>query len=154
VPLRGRLLVSQDRDALSAAVRDLYAQELKMLGRHDIIRWFFSPLVVLETIAAQFAPIFLLTGMLFDFAGRALARWHHLSVEARCWCRWRGHHCPCVPLFGDQDGHGRRHHHQLSVISLCPTLVVSYVWLLHMLLGCVHFLPIVRNTVGKTKKSC
>jgi hypothetical protein len=56
----------------------------------------------------------------------------------RYWCRWRGHHHPCVPLFSALDGRARRHHHQVSLISLHPTLVVRYVWLLHMLMCCVH----------------
>jgi hypothetical protein len=78
---------------------------LKMLGHHDIIRSLFSPLVALETIAAQFHPIFRLTKMIFDLAGKGFCPMSPSLREARCWCRWKGHHHPCVLLFSAQDGH-------------------------------------------------
>jgi hypothetical protein len=48
---------SVDMDALGAAMRNLYAQELKLLGNHGITRSFFPPLAALESIAAPCYPI-------------------------------------------------------------------------------------------------
>jgi hypothetical protein len=39
------------------AMRNLYAQELKLLGNHGITRSFFPPLAALESIAAPCYPI-------------------------------------------------------------------------------------------------
>jgi hypothetical protein len=39
--LCGRLPVSKNRDALGAAVRNLYAQELKLLSQHGIHKVIF-----------------------------------------------------------------------------------------------------------------
>jgi hypothetical protein len=61
---------------------------LKMLSHHDIIRSLFSPLVALETIAAQFHPIFWLTGMIFDLAGKGFRPMAPSLGEACYWCRW------------------------------------------------------------------
>jgi hypothetical protein len=76
----------------------------------------------------------------FRFGRKGLSPDGTISRRGMLLVSLRGHHHPCVPLFSAQDGHARRHHHQVSVISLPPALVIRYVWLLHMLMCCVHIL--------------